>query len=244
MAEPIIQLSHVGKSYQGRQVLDHVDATINAGEIVTLIGLNGSGKTTLLRIILGLELPDEGEVTIKPGLSMGYMPQRMHVEQTMPITVEGFLELYANDHAFMQEIIEQVGISSLLTSALQPLSGGEFQHVLLARALLNKPDVLMLDEPVQGVDITGQAVMYELVTEIARTHNMAVLMVSHDIHMVMAATEKVFCLNRHICCSGTPMAVSKDPEFVKLFGKKVADSLALYTHHHDHSHDLHGDVVN
>lgn len=239
----LIEASGLGKRFAGRTVLENVDFAIHAREVVTLVGLNGCGKTTLLRILLGLEKPDSGHVTRKDGLRIGYLPQKFHHDAVIPMTVGVFLGICAKERHIRQDIIDEVQITHLLPRALGTLSGGEMQRVLLARAMLREPDILVLDEPVQGVDISGQTELYQLISSLNKRYGCAVLMVSHDLHLVMAGTDTVLCLNRHICCSGHPHTVSKDPAFLKLFGEQAAKTLALYEHHHDHAHDMRGRVV-
>ena len=240
---PLIRAEGIAKAYCGHRVLSDVHLAMHAGEIVTLIGLNGSGKTTLLKILMGLVQPDAGSVERKAGLRIGYMPQKMNIDAAMPISVADFLALSPRSRGALSQIVEELAVAPLLTRPLATLSGGETQRVMLARALLCAPELLALDEPVQGVDMAGQAELYELISRISKQRGCAVLMVSHDLHLVMAATEKVICLNQHICCEGTPHTVSRDPGFVALFGHQVAESLAVYTHHHDHSHDMEGKVI-
>lgn len=243
MSDTLIQLQDVGVAFSGQPVLQQVQLALRAGEIVTLIGPNGAGKTTLVRTVLGLLKPDSGTVRRKPRLRIGYMPQKLHVDATLPLSVLRFLRLVPGvDRTAAQAALSEVGAEQVIDSPLQSISGGELQRVLLARALLREPELLVLDEPVQGVDVAGQAELYRLITQLRDRHGCGVLMVSHDLHLVMSATDQVVCLNRHVCCSGHPEQVSNDPAFVELFGQD-AKSLAIYHHHHDHSHDLHGEVV-
>jgi zinc transport system ATP-binding protein len=240
---PLVQARGVGVRIAGRRILEAVDAQVAPGEIVTLIGPNGSGKTTLVRVLLGLLRPDEGEVRRRPGLRVGYVPQRIHVEPTLPLTVGGFLGLGARTRRQQQRAaLAEVGVGELIDSPVQQVSGGEFQRVLLARALLRQPGLLVLDEPAQGVDLGGQRELYRLIARLRAEHGCAVLMVSHDLHLVMAATDRVLCLNGHICCRGEPEAVSADPEYRRLFGHLERD-FAVYTHEHDHRHGVDGEVV-
>lgn len=241
--QTLIEASGLGKRFAGRTVLESVDFAIHTQEVVTLVGLNGCGKTTLLRILLGLEQPDSGAVKRAAGLQIGYLPQKFQPDPVLPMTVRAFLRLATRRHVAHDDVAAELRIDHLLDRPLRALSGGEMQRVLLARAMLRKPDLLVLDEPVQGVDISGQAELYELIGALNKRHGCAVLMVSHDLHLVMAGTDNVLCLNRHICCSGHPHTVSKDPAFIKLFGSHAAQTLALYEHHHDHAHDLRGRVV-
>lgn len=243
MSEPLIRLQQVSVGFRQESVLENVQLTVNAGEIVTLIGPNGAGKTTLVRAVLGLLKPDSGSVWRKPRLRIGYMPQKLTVDPTLPLSVLRFLRLVPGvDRHTALAALAEVGAEQVIDSPLQNISGGELQRVLLARALLREPELLVLDEPVQGVDVAGQAELYRLFTELRDRHGCGVLMVSHDLHLVMSTTDQVVCLNRHVCCSGHPEQVSGDPAFVELFGQD-AQSLAIYHHHHDHSHDLHGAVI-
>lgn len=243
MSDALIRLTGVGVTFADQQVLQDVQLSVNPGEIVTLIGPNGAGKTTLVRAVLGLLKPDSGSVWRKPKLRVGYMPQKLHVDATLPLSVLRFLRLVPGvTRSHVQSALAEVGAEQVIDSPLQSISGGELQRVLLARALLREPELLVLDEPVQGVDVAGQAELYRLITQLRDRHGCGVLMVSHDLHLVMSTTDQVVCLNRHVCCSGHPEQVSFDPAFVELFGED-AKSLAIYTHHHDHEHDLHGAVV-
>lgn len=241
--ETLIQATGLSKRFREQTVLEHVDFSIAKGDVVTLVGLNGSGKTTLLKLLMGLAKADSGTIIRRAGLSIGYVPQRFTLEPILPMTVGYFLTLSADFMDDVHEIAGELAVAHLMSRAVQTLSGGELQRVLLARAMLRKPELLILDEPVQGVDITGQAELYALIAGLNKRYGCAVLMVSHDLHLVMAATDKVICLNRHICCSGHPHEVSKDPVFIRLFGDQAARSMALYEHHHDHTHDMHGRVV-
>jgi zinc transport system ATP-binding protein len=240
----LVEATAISIRFNGRQVLDQVNLNVRAKEIVTLIGPNGAGKTTLVRIILGLLKADSGQVKRHKGLRIGYMPQRLALSANLPLTVKRFLGLAQPNHITqLHKVAAELGIMRLLASQLISLSGGETQRVLLARALLRDPQLLVLDEPVQGVDVTGQAELYGLITSIRNTHDCGVLMISHDLHLVMATTDRVFCLNRHVCCSGHPEAVSKHPAYLELFGSPASAKLALYTHHHNHTHDIHGNVI-
>lgn len=243
MSAELIRLAGVGVTFAGQAVLQDVQLSVRSGEIVTLIGPNGAGKTTLVRAVLGLLKTNSGSVWRKPKLRIGYMPQKLHVDATLPLSVLRFLRLVPGvARAQAQAALAEVGAEQVIDSPLQSISGGELQRVLLARALLRKPELLVLDEPVQGVDVAGQAELYCLITQLRDRHGCGVLMVSHDLHLVMSTTDQVVCLNRHVCCSGHPEQVSGDPAFVELFGQD-AKSLAIYHHRHDHAHDLHGEVV-
>ncbi len=242
--EILVTASGINVTLQGRQILDGVNLSVLRGQIVTLIGPNGAGKTTLVRVILGLLKPGAGEIMRQPGMRIGYMPQRLHLSENLPLTVRRFLDLgcHKQCESDLLGVIRQLEIGHLLESPLQRLSGGEHQRVLLARALLRKPDLLVLDEPVQGVDVTGQAALYGLITKIREQLGCGVLMISHDLHLVMATTDQVLCLNHHVCCSGHPDSVSQHPAYLELFGAPASAKLAVYTHHHDHTHDSHGEI--
>jgi zinc transport system ATP-binding protein len=240
---PLVAVRGLSVAYGSRTVLENIDLNVGAGEIVTLIGPNGAGKTTLVKSVLGLVQPSSGTVTLRPGLTIGYMPQRLQVERTLPLTVRRFLTLWQKvGHADLEKVLGEVGASHVIDSAVQTLSGGELQRVLLARALLRRPDILVLDEPVQAVDVHGQIELFNLIAEIRRTRGCGVLLVSHDLHLVMARTDTVVCVNRHICCSGRPEDVSRHPEYLAMFGRH-AEALAVYQHSHDHHHDCAGEVV-
>ncbi len=233
----------ISKSFGDRQVLSNVNLEIHPSQVVTLIGPNGAGKTTLVRILLDLLRPDSGKLHRRDQLSIGYMPQHMHIDNTMPLTVERFLRLAGDvDRERMATSLEQLQISHLGQQQLHSISGGETQRVLLARALLRNPDLLILDEPAQGVDLAGQAELYDLISRIRHEYKCGVLMISHDLHLVMSTTDEVICLNHHVCCQGKPDQVSNDPAYLDLFGAKAARNLAVYTHHHNHEHDIAGGI--
>lgn len=238
---PLVDVRRLNVSFGTHKVLEDIHLKVHPGEVVTLIGPNGAGKSTLIQAVLGLIHPIEGDIYKKPGLRMGYMPQKLFIEPYMPLNVRRFLALAPIKFSF-DEIVEELGIRSLLDSSMQNISGGECQRVLLARALLSRPELLVLDEPAQGVDILGQQDLYRLIIDIRNRWKCGILMVSHDLHLVMAGTDSVICLNKHVCCSGLPDAVTQHPEFLKLFGVQAPTELALYTHTHDHRHDLGGDI--
>ena len=222
----------------GDAVLSHVDFTIRPGEIVTVVGPNGSGKSTLVRALIGLEPAAEGKVQRAPGLRIGYVPQRLAVDAGLPMTVRRFLSLprRVND-ARAAEALAHVGVPGLEQRQLAGLSGGQFQRVLMARALLSDPQILILDEPTQGLDQPGVAAFYRLVEQLRGETGCAVLMVSHDLHVVMSASDRVICLNGHVCCEGAPEHVSAAPEYRALFGLGTGGAMALYRHVHDHDHE-------
>ncbi|WP_298566201.1 metal ABC transporter ATP-binding protein [uncultured Aliiroseovarius sp.] len=223
-------------SHGRKRVLEHVDFTISKGEIVTIVGPNGSGKSTLLRALLGI-LPGSGSVQRKPGLVVGYVPQKLSLDRSLPMPVSSFLNLpKAHSPAAQAEVLRKVGISGVEGQQIADLSGGQLQRVLLARALLSDPDILVLDEPTQGLDQMGEAAFYQLIESVRRQTGVAVLMVSHDLHVVMSASDRVICLNGHVCCEGTPHVVREAPEYRALFGHGTHGALALYQHDHDHDH--------
>jgi zinc transport system ATP-binding protein len=237
----LISARGVSVSRNGRDQLIDVNLDIHAREIVTLIGPNGAGKTTLVRVLLGLEKPGAGSVHRRRDLRVGYVPQRFDSDAVIPMTVERFLTLGSN--ASIDRIagmLQSVDATSVRHQQLGELSGGELQRVVLARALLRRPNLLVLDEPVQGVDYTGEADLYNLIAKLRDEAGFGVLLVSHDLHIVMARSDRVICLNHHVCCSGMPEAVAQHPAYVRLFGAEAARAFAVYRHHHDHSHDLAG----
>jgi len=240
---PLIALHEVAVRFGQHEVLSDIHLSLHAGRITTLIGPNGAGKSTLARVILGIVPPSRGRITRRAGLRIGYMPQRIKIDDSLPLTVDGFLALgMAGATRARRDALARAGVAHLRRRAVQALSGGEMQRVLLARALLRKPDLLVLDEPAQGVDVAGQDALYGLLAEVRDELRCGILLISHDLHLVMAATDDVVCLHHHICCSGTPEAVSRDPAFRDMFPGHPATNLALYTHEHDHEHDLHGNV--
>ena len=244
MPDPLIEVRDACLNHNGHATLDSVDLTVRAGEIVTLIGPNGSGKTSLIKVALGLIEPDAGTIFRKAGLRIGYMPQHLSVDHTLPLTVGRFLSLTgAGGTQTVHDALAEVGVDYAIGNPFQSLSGGEARRVLLARALVGKPDLLVLDEPSAGIDIMGQSELYDLIRKIRDDRGCSVLLVSHDLHLVMAATDQVLCLNHHICCAGQPEAVAQHPEYLALFGTELRDSLAVYTHEHDHHHDLAGEAV-
>lgn len=242
--EVLLALDGVSLAHGGQVVLSAVSLAVRPGRIVTVVGPNGAGKSTLVKVALGLVAPDAGRVTRASGLSVGYVPQSLSIEPTLPLSVRRFLAMAAprTSRSEQEAALERVGAGHVLARQVAQLSGGELQRVMLARALLRRPRLLALDEPVGGVDMAGQAEIYDLIAQLAREQGTGVLMVSHDLHVVMAATDEVVCLNRHVCCAGHPEAVSRHPEYLALFGARVAASLAVYTHVHDHQHLADGSV--
>ena len=238
----LAELSRVSVRYGNRDILQAVDISLHAGEIVTLVGPNGSGKSTLLKVLLGLVRSDSGTVWRQEGLKIGYLPQRLSIDPVMPLTVARLMKL-TRTSADIEMALSEVNVAHLRDSPVASLSGGELQRVLLARALLGTPELLVLDEPTQGVDFAGEIDLYELITRIRDTRGCSILIVSHDLHLVMSSTDQVICLNHHVCCAGAPETVRQNPAYLDLFGPRAAEGLAVYTHAHDHDHDLHGDVV-
>ena len=241
-ANALVSARNLVLSRGGRPVLDGIDIDIAPNEIVTVIGPNGAGKTTLVRALLGLEPIDGGTIRRKPGLVTGYAPQRFDVDRAVPLTVSRFISLARRcSPGEIADVLRDVGAGSLAQRQLSELSGGELQRVVLARALIRSPDLLVLDEPVRGVDYAGEAELYTLIGRLRTERGLGVLLVSHDLHVVMAQSDRVICLNRHVCCSGMPQSVAQHPEYARLFGPQAARAFGLYHHQHDHRHDLAGE---
>lgn len=233
----LIEARGVTVDLGGRRVLEDMDFAIGRGEIVTIVGPNGSGKSTFLRALIGAVAPTGGTVSRVRGLAIGYVPQRLHIDSTLPLTVARFLNLPRRRGAdAIAAGLAQVGLSGLEQRAMTELSGGQFQRALLARALLGSPDILVLDEPTQGLDQPATAGFYRQIAEAREASGCAVLMVSHDLHVVMSASDRVVCINGHICCQGSPTVVSAAPEYRALFGLGTGGAFALYRHDHDHEH--------
>ncbi len=231
MNGPLVNLQDVTLKINGKLILDGISFALPPGKIVTLIGPNGAGKSSLARIVLGLQKPTDGQVLQRPGLRLGYVPQNFQIDRTFPLTVKRFLQLAGNGRRWASAL-ERVDMQSFSAAALGELSGGEMQRVLLARTIQIEPDLLVLDEPAQGVDVSGQAEFYRLICEVRDEMGCGALLISHDLHLVMAATDEVLCLNKHVCCAGHPEQVSNDPSFTNLFGRQAAQTLAVYHHHH------------
>jgi len=268
---PLIEAHHITQKFGDATVLKEISLTLHPKEIVTLIGPNGAGKSTLLKVLLGLIEPTAGQVIRKPGLRIGFMPQKIQIDATLPMSVERFLKLglrkqpaitqvesliptsffKSMKNRFLKgvktffstadynttainKIAEELNIQTLLQQPIQKVSGGEMQRILLARALIGEPELLVLDEPVQGVDLQGQTELYQYINRIRHERGYGILMVSHDLHIVMKNTDYVLCLNQHMCCSGLPQNVSESPEFQALFGTHT-ESIAFYEHHHDNT---------
>ncbi len=234
--EILVRGDGIGVRHGRRTILHDVDIQICRGEIVTLIGPNGSGKTTLVRALLELERPETGTVERMTGIRIGYTPQQLSIDRTMPLDVRRFLEMTGETVGDnLSAMLESVGAPNVLNQEMRLLSGGEQKRVLLARALLRDPDLLVLDEPTANVDVHGQIEFYDLIRRIRDERHCGILLVSHDLHLVMSATDRVICLNGHVCCSGLPGDVSTDPAYLELFGE-AASVVAVYAHDHDHHH--------
>ena len=238
----LVKLENAGVQRISKWLVKGISFEINQGQIVTLIGPNGSGKTTTAKMILNIMNADEGQITRNTD-KMAYVPQKINIDWTMPLRVIDFMKITNNlNNNQVIESLTTTGVDKLLYNQIHNLSGGEFQRVLIARAIAKKPDLLVLDEPVQGVDYNGEIALYNLIKKISLNLNCGILLISHDMHFVMSTTDHVVCLNGHICCSGTPSSVVKNPEYIKLFGEHNSETLSYYQHHHDHSHDNDGSV--
>ena len=234
----LVDVTGLHVAFGGASILRNLTVSLTPGEIVTIVGPNGSGKSTLLRAIIGAVQPSKGQIRRKPGLRVGYVPQRLHIDPTLPLTVRRFLSLPRRvSSAKAQATLINAGVGNLADRQMTDLSGGQFQRALLARALLNEPELLILDEATQGLDQPGSAAFYQQIETVRQTLGCAVLMVSHELHVVMAASDRVICLNGHICCEGAPEQVASAPEYRALFGTGTGGALALYRHEHDHGHD-------
>lgn len=238
----LVKLENAGVQRTSKWLVKGISFEISQGQIVTLIGPNGSGKTTTAKMILNIMNADEGQITRNTD-KMAYVPQKINIDWTMPLRVIDFMKITNNlNNNQVIESLTTTGVDKLLYNQIHNLSGGEFQRVLIARAIAKKPDLLVLDEPVQGVDYNGEIALYNLIKKISVNLNCGILLISHDMHFVMSTTDHVVCLNGHICCSGTPSSVVKNPEYIKLFGEHNSETLSYYQHHHDHSHDNDGSV--
>ena len=241
---PLVKLDNAGVYKSSKWLVRGISFEVNQGQIVTLIGPNGSGKTTTAKMILNILNADEGLI-ISNTNKMAYVPQKISIDWTMPLRVIDFMKLTSNlNNTKIIESLTLTGVENLIYDEIHNLSGGEFQRVLIARAVAKKPELLVLDEPVQGVDLNGEIALYNLIKKISDKLNCGILLISHDMHFVMSATDHVICLNGHICCSGTPSTIVKNPAYIKLFGEHNAETLSYYQHHHDHSHNNDGSVSN
>lgn len=240
---PLVRLSDISVVLEHKTILKQINLQIYPNSITTIVGPNGGGKSTLLKVLLKLIPATEGTVYHQSDLKIGYVPQKLHLDPAIPLTVRKFLSLKLHTtKTQIEEALQLFSITHLSQQLMQKLSGGELQRVLLARAILTRPQLLVLDEPMQGVDITGQTELYQLLNKTRSWLNCAILMVSHDLNIVMGNTDEVLCINRHLCCAGTPEKISTDPSFIQLFGDQFANNVAFYRHQHNHHHNLHGDV--
>jgi zinc transport system ATP-binding protein len=243
-AEPILAAKGLGVRRDGRWLIHDVNLAIRPREILSIVGPNGGGKTTLIRTLLGIEAASAGRVVRRAGIKLGYVPQRLAIDRTLPLTVARLMTLTRRERrAELLAALDETGVAHLIDAGVQQLSGGEFQRVLIARAVLGKPDLLMLDEPVQSVDFGGQVELYRLIAGLRERLGCGIVLVSHDLHVVMRETDRVVCLSGHVCCTGVPHDVQHHPEYLRLFGPRASEALALYTHEHDHSHDPAGEVI-
>lgn len=243
MSSSLVKLKSAGIFRNNRWLVRNIDMELSRGEIITLIGPNGSGKSTTAKMALKILKPNEGNVWQAPNLRVGYVPQKLNFDRSMPMSVGRFMEL---THKLKEEdanaALAEVGALHLRAAQVLNLSGGELQRVMLARAAATKPDVLVLDEPLQGVDFSGEAELYDLISQYRQRLNCGILLISHDLHVVMAASDRVICLNGHICCSGKPEEVAMSPEYNALFSRNGKNSAALYRHQHDHTHHPDGTI--
>ena len=234
----LITVENLSVKYGTNFVLKKINLEIKSGEIVTIVGPNGSGKTSLIKAIIGAVQPADGKINLKSNLKIGYIPQRLNFDTTLPITVKRFMTLTEKvDKNTYISALETAGVPQILKSQMSSLSGGQFQRVLLARALIGAPEILILDEATQGLDQPGSAAFYRQIEQVRQNTGCAVLMISHDLHVVMSTSDRVICLNGHVCCEGTPSAVVSTPEYQELFGAGTEGALALYRHDHDHIHE-------
>lgn len=240
---PLVSGHGLGLTIGGRAILDNVDIGVHRGEIVTLIGPNGAGKTSLARLLLGLVKPTAGRVTRGPALRVGYVPQRFPIDPTIPLGVRRFLTLGVKaSETAIESVLQEVGAAHLIDRQIAMLSGGEFQRVCLARALIGIPSLLVLDEPAQAVDFSGEIQLYQLIADIRKRRRCGILLISHDLHIVMGASDRVICISGHVCCEGVPDKVASHPEYARLFGPEAGKAVAIYRHDHDHEHALSGEV--
>jgi zinc transport system ATP-binding protein len=238
LVNALITASNISVYKNEKAILKNIDIKINKKDFISIIGPNGAGKTMLLKCLMGFYKPDVGQIERKKSLKIGYMPQNINIVNTMPITVKNFITLRKKfDEFSFKQVVSETQTSALINKQLSILSGGEMQRVLLARSLLNNPELLILDEPAQNLDISGQMSFYKLLQSIYTNRDLSILMVSHDLHLVMVSTKSVLCLSNHVCCSGKPQQIAEDPEFISMFGKDMAKMMAVYQHTNDINHN-------
>ncbi len=233
----IAELKNIGLSISGQTILNNINLSLKKGEITTLIGPNGGGKTSIARILLNIMKPTSGKVVKDSKIRIGYMPQQLIIEKTIPLTVREFLLLSQKKIKFTSEILDlakQLKIENILDKQIHNLSGGQLQKILFLRSIINKPNLLVLDEPTQYMDVSGIEDFYQIIDQFRKNHECSILLISHDLHMVMQKTDVVFCINNHVCCHGSPESINQHPEYISLFGKR--SKLAIYQHHHNHQH--------
>tara|TARA_Y100000389_G_scaffold102900_1_gene99746 strand:- start:1979 stop:2722 length:744 start_codon:yes stop_codon:yes gene_type:complete len=243
MKNSLIELNNCGVTRNNKWLVRGVSLKVNKGQIVTLIGPNGSGKSTTAKMALGILKPDEGTNSIENNIKISYVPQKISIDWSLPLRAIDFMNL-TNKYEInaISEALSLTGIENLIYRDVRNLSGGEFQRLLMARAIVKNPDFLVLDEPVQGVDYPGEIALYKTIQEIVKKINCGILLISHNLHVVMSQTDHVICLNGHVCCSGEPKSIIREPEYIKLFGKNIDPTLAFYQHEHDHKHLPDGSV--
>lgn len=236
MAE-LIKADNISIVRKEKAILDNITLSVRSGDFTTIVGPNGAGKSVLLKVLMGLVKADNGHITRLKNLKIGYMPQQLNTNYLLPLSVRGFLRLKKGfAESSFEKIITETGIGDIIDEMLANISSGQLQHVLLARALLGEPEILILDEPAQNLDIMGQLALYELLERVYENYEVSILMVSHDLNLVMASTKQVVCLFHHICCSGVPQQIAQNPEFISLFGTSTQKLVSVYQHKHDHSH--------
>ncbi len=234
-------LKEISLKINNRQILSDINLEIKQGEITTLIGPNGGGKTSIARILIGILKANSGTVFVSKNAKIGYMPQKITIEKTIPLRVIDFITLTScnwqkKKTEEIDKLSSKLGISNILTNSIHQISGGQLQKVLLISALINNPEILVLDEPTQYMDVSSQNDFYQIIEEIREQKKCAVLIISHDLHIVMQRTNQVICINQHICCKGTPESINQHPEYLSLFGNNKTDNIAIYSHRHDHKH--------
>lgn len=233
----LVSLENINLRINGQNIIKDISLHINKGEITTLIGPNGGGKTSIVRVLLGVLEPTSGTITKDPLIKIGYMPQKIVIDKTIPLSAKGFLKLSTQKidlNAYIKQLICRLKLDNILDKQVHDLSGGQMQKLLFLRSIINQPDLLVLDEPTQYMDVKAIEEFYHIIAEVQKLWNCAILMISHDLHMVMQKTDFVFCVNHHVCCHGSPESVNQHPEYLSLLGKNSA--LGVYQHHHDHKH--------